>query len=65
MVDIVVDPEHQGCGLGRQIMEKIMEYIDINAPDGSYISNCRYSRIYQKFSFKRCAPECKGMFMKK
>ncbi|MFX1534808.1 MAG: GNAT family N-acetyltransferase [Promethearchaeota archaeon] len=38
MVDIVVDPEHQGRGLGRQIMEKIMEYIDINAPDESYIS---------------------------
>src|SRR5690625_3348069 len=32
IVDVAVDPDHQGDGLGRGIIEKIMNYLDKLAP---------------------------------
>ncbi|AUV89588.1 GNAT family N-acetyltransferase [Klebsiella oxytoca] len=31
IVDVAVDPAHQGKGLGRQIMQKIVSWLDENA----------------------------------
>ena len=38
IVDIAVDPAHQGRGLGRIIMENIIRWLDSNAYKGAYVS---------------------------
>lgn len=66
IVDIAVDPSYQGQGWGRKIMEAIMAYLDREAPQGCYISLIAdVPEFYEKFGFKRCAPEAEGMFIRK
>ena len=66
IVDIVVDPAFQGQGLGRKIMEHIMDYLDNNAPKGCYISLIAdVPALYEKFGFKKCEPDAYGMFIRK
>ena len=38
IVDVAVDPAHQGKGLGRQIMQKIVSWLDENAVKGAYVA---------------------------
>jgi ribosomal protein S18 acetylase RimI-like enzyme len=64
VVDIAVNPQHQGQGLGRQIMENIMAYLNTNAPAGSYISLIAdVPELYEKFGFKKCSPKSEGMYL--
>lgn len=64
VVDIAVDPQYQGRGLGRRIMETIMSYFEKNAPQGSYISLIAdVPELYEKFGFKKCAPKNEGMYL--
>ncbi len=35
--DIVVHPEHQGKGIGENIMSALMTYLQENAPDKAFI----------------------------
>ena len=64
VVDIAVDPQYQGQGLGRIIMESIMAYLNTNAPAGSYISLIAdVPELYQKFGFKNCSPRSEGMYL--
>ncbi len=35
IVDVAVDPAHQGKGLGRLVMEKLVAWLDANAFDGA------------------------------
>jgi len=63
--DIAVLPEHQGNGLGRLIMEKIMDFIHKNAPSSAYVDLIAdVPEFYEKFGFKRCAPEAEGMYIR-
>ena len=65
VVDIAVDPEHQGRGLGRIIMESIMRYLKDNVPPESYV--CLVGDVpplYEKFGFKLTRPESEGMYWK-
>lgn len=62
IVDIAVDPNFQGKGLGRAIMEHIMEWLSQNAWDGTYISLVAdVPAFYEKFGFKKVTPDCEGM----
>ena len=64
VVDIAVDPQYQGQGLGRIIMQNIMVYINRNAPGGSYISLIAdVPELYEKFGFKKCSPKSEGMYL--
>ena len=45
VVDVAVDPQYQGQGLGRLIMEHIMRYLKINASEGAYITLLAYLHI--------------------
>ncbi|MFF2528387.1 GNAT family N-acetyltransferase [Brevibacillus sp. NPDC058079] len=38
IVDIAVVPEHQKKGLGKVIMQHLMDYLDKNAPKTAYVS---------------------------
>lgn len=66
IVDVAVDPDYQGQGLGKQIMTHIMNYLDENAPEGCYISLIAdVPTLYEKFGFKRTAPRSEGMYIRK
>ena len=38
IVDVAVDPAHQGKGLGRLVMEKLVAWLDANAFDGACVT---------------------------
>ena len=64
IVDIAVEPEHQGKGLGKQIMAALVAHIHANAPTTAYISliadgDARH--LYAKFGFEPVMPASIGM----
>ncbi|MCO7223388.1 GNAT family N-acetyltransferase [Pleionea sp. CnH1-48] len=62
IVDIAVDPEHQGRGLGRKIMESVMTYIKGAAVQGSYVClMADVPELYEKFGFTLSRPQSEGM----
>jgi len=66
IVDVAVDPEHQGKGLGRKIMEYIMSYLDKEALKGAYV--CLIAdvpELYTKFGFELTRPDSEGMYFVK
>jgi len=64
IVDIAVDPAHQGQGLGLGIMEQIMAYLDQNAQKGALISMMAdIPAFYEKFGFQLMRPESEGMYL--
>ncbi|MDG9666983.1 GNAT family N-acetyltransferase [Hahella sp. CR1] len=66
IVDVAVDPEHQGKGLGRKVMESIMEYLQREAPDGAYITlMADVPELYTRFGFKLTRPGSEGMYIVK
>lgn len=66
VVDVAVDPDYQGNGLGRKIMEHIMDYLEREAPTGAYITlMADVPELYQKFGFKFGSPETEGMYIVK
>jgi len=68
IVDIAVLPEYQKKGIGGKIMEKLMEYIRINALPTAYVSlmaDHGTPEFYRKFGFEIAKlPEKSGMFMR-
>lgn len=62
IVDVAVDPEHQGKGLGRKIMEALMCWLGQEAPVGAYVTlMADVPELYEKFGFKNVRPESEGM----
>ena len=62
IIDIAVEPIHQGKGLGRQIMQRIMDYIEETAPVGAHVALLAdVPELYEKFGFKCTAPDSVGM----
>ncbi|MUV03402.1 GNAT family N-acetyltransferase [Flavobacterium rakeshii] len=67
VVDICVDPNYQGKGLGRLIMANLTDFINNHLPDSCYVSliaDGDASYLYEKFGFKDTMPASKGMFLK-
>lgn len=67
IVDIAVDPEHQGKGLGKRIVSNLVDHIQARAPEGAYCSLiadglARY--LYEKFGFEPVTPESIGMALR-
>ncbi|MDR6758673.1 ribosomal protein S18 acetylase RimI-like enzyme [Mycoplana sp. BE70] len=64
VVDIAVDPEHQGRGLGKAIMRAIMDHIGDKLPSSAYVSliaDVPANTLYEKFGFEETAPRSLGM----
>lgn len=64
VVDIAVDPDHQGKGLGKVVVASLIDYLRAEAPEGAYVSliadgPARY--LYAKFGFEPVMPESIGM----
>lgn len=65
IVDIAVEPAHQGKGLGKQIMAALMEHLHANAPHSAYVSliadgDARH--LYAKYGFEPVMPHSIGMY---
>lgn len=64
ITDIAVEPEHQGKGLGKQIMAALMAHLSANAPASAYVSliadgDARH--LYAQFGFQPVMPASIGM----
>lgn len=70
VVDIVVKPEYQHRGVGSSILDKIMDYIDKNTPQGGrssvqLIAEKGKEEFYLKKGFKLIPHEFCGSGMRK
>jgi len=67
IVDIVVDPEYQGKGLGKKIMGELVDRLQSHAPVSAYVSliaDLPADKLYAQFGFEPTAPRSIGMAMK-
>ena len=65
VVDVAVDPQYQGLGLGRRVMEYIDGYLASVALVGSYVSMIADEPIfYEKLGYKLVSPSSQGMTKK-
>ncbi|WP_338075631.1 GNAT family N-acetyltransferase [Chengkuizengella sediminis] len=65
IVDIAVDPNYQGQGFGKLIMNELTTYLDEHAPDGAYVSLIAdepADKLYEKYGFKYTYPASHGMY---
>ncbi|WP_258405244.1 GNAT family N-acetyltransferase [Shewanella mesophila] len=64
VVDVAVAPDFQGQGLGRAIMQSIMDYLNSEAPEGAYITlMADVPELYLKFGFDYSRPASEGMYI--
>ncbi|MEM7544064.1 MAG: GNAT family N-acetyltransferase [Pseudomonadota bacterium] len=64
IVDIVVAVDHRGRGLGKRIMQMLMDFAHDDLPSGSYISliaDVPANLLYEQFGFRETAPVSLGM----
>ena len=70
VVDIVVTPEYQGKGIGRELIKRILDYADNQTPPGSrasiqLISEKGKESFYEKAGFKKLPHQYCGFGMRK
>ena len=64
IVDVAVDPRHQGRGLGTSIVASLLACVVRTAPAEAYVSlmaNGEAYRLYEQFGFSSVMPEARGM----
>ena len=67
LVDIAVEPVHQGHGLGTRIMAALMEQLRQRAPAGAIVTllaDGEAYRLYESFGFRLSAPRSQGMLLR-
>jgi ribosomal protein S18 acetylase RimI-like enzyme len=66
IVDIAVDPAHQGLGLGKAIVAELIDALKRVAPAEAYVSliaDGEAHRLYAQYGFDLTAPASVGMAM--
>lgn len=64
LVDIAVDPRHQGRGIGKWIVEELIEELRRTVPAEAYVSliaDGQANSLYAQFGFEPTAPASIGM----
>ena len=67
IVDIAVEPEHQGKGLGKRIVAALVDHLRANAPASAYVSliaDGDAQHLYAKYGFAPVMPASIGMAFK-
>jgi len=68
IVDIAIDPEFQGQGFGKQVMNQLKQYIDHEIPREAYVSliaDGLAKELYKQFGFEETLPMSTGMYYKR
>ncbi|MCH5265303.1 MAG: GNAT family N-acetyltransferase [Lachnospiraceae bacterium] len=70
IVDVVVQPDYQGKGIGREMIHRIIEYVDRETPVGGrssiqLIAEKGKERFYEKLGFKTIPHDFCGSGMRK
>jgi ribosomal protein S18 acetylase RimI-like enzyme len=63
--DIMVHPDYQKNGIGKEIMNHLVEYLNTNAPDKAFVglfASQGKEPFYEKYGFKDFSPNMTGMF---
>lgn len=63
--DIMVHPDYQKKGIGKEIMQNLVDYLNTNAPDKAFIglfASQGKESFYEKYDFKDYSPNMTGMF---
>lgn len=66
IVDIALEPAHHGKGLGKAIMQALMDRLNAEAPQGAYVSliaDGDAKHLYAKYGFEPVMPASIGMAM--
>lgn len=64
LCDMVVQPAHQGEGVGTRMMDALMAYVDEYAPETAYVNLMGdVDGFYEQWGFERTAPTSKGMYL--
>lgn len=64
LVDVAVDPAHQGMGHGKAVVAALLAHVRKVAPAEAYVSlmaNGEAHRLYAPFGFTPVLPEARGM----
>lgn len=62
--DMAVHPDHQRQGLGSHIMDRLVQYLEEEAPEGAYVNlMADVDGFYEAWGFEQTAPASKGMAM--
>ena len=67
IVDMAVHPDYQRRGLGKRIMQALMDWLHANAPETAYvclIADDHAPALYAQFGFEPVAPRSIGMALK-
>lgn len=67
IIDIAVDPNYQGMGYGKTIMNHVMAYISSVAESGTYVSliaDYPADKLYAQYGFITTEPYSGGMYRK-
>ncbi|MCW3482163.1 GNAT family N-acetyltransferase [Neisseriaceae bacterium JH1-16] len=68
VVDIAVDPAHQGRGLGKRIVAALVDWQRDNIPDSAYVSliaDGQAHALYAQYGFAPTAPASIGMALRR
>lgn len=63
--DIVVHPDYQKHGIGNEIMNHLVKYLNANAPDKAFVglfASQGKESFYEKYDFTDYSPNMTGMF---
>ncbi|WP_158811836.1 GNAT family N-acetyltransferase [Beijerinckia sp. L45] len=64
LIDVAIDPAHQGKGLGKAVVSALMAHVRRTAPAEAYVSlmaNGEAHRLYAQFGFAPVLPDAQGM----
>ncbi len=67
VVDMAVEPEHQGQGIGKAIFAALVDWLRETAPDSAYVSlvaDGEARHLYAQFGFEPVMPASIGMALR-
>ncbi len=67
IVDIALEPQYHGKGVGKAIMAALMDHLNTNAPQGAYVSliaDGDAKHLYAQYGFEPVMPHSIGMAMR-